>query len=230
VNLWKWNFDKVRTSSQQNPTILYGSFGQKQTQLIVSNGVCRDTSDIIPIFLDNELKADFEATAVVCPNELAYFRDNSTGNIVNWRWDFGNGITSTSSTPSPQSYMVPTVTRDVFPRLIVQNNLGCFDTSIQKIVVPNSCYIAVPNAFTPNNDGLNDYLYPLNAYKATDLLFRVYNRFGQMIFETRDWTKRWDGRFKGQKADPGTYVWILIYTNIDTGKKVQQKGTTILLK
>ncbi|MEO6541918.1 MAG: gliding motility-associated C-terminal domain-containing protein [Ferruginibacter sp.] len=230
VNLWKWNFDNIRNSSQQNPTILYGSFGQKQTQLIVSNGVCRDTSAIIPIFLDNELKAAFEATGIVCPNELAYFRDNSIGNIVSWRWDFGNGITGNSPTPTPQSYITPRFTMDVFPRLIVQNNLGCFDTAVQKIVVPNSCYIAVPNAFTPNNDGLNDYLYPLNAYKATDLLFRVYNRAGQMVFETRDWTRRWDGRFKGQHADAGTYVWILVYTNIDTGKKIQQKGTTILLK
>jgi gliding motility-associated-like protein len=119
---------------------------------------------------------------------------------------------------------------DVFPRLIVQNNYGCFDTAIQKIIVPNSCYIAVPNAFTPNKDGLNDYLHPLNAYKATDLLFRVYNRVGQLVFETRDWTKKWDGRFKGQGADMGTYVWILIYTDIDTGKKIQLKGSTILLR
>ena len=229
VNLWKWNFDNLRSSSLQNPTIFYGSFGQKQTQLIVSNGVCRDTSDIIPIFLDNELKAAFEATAIVCPNEFAFFKDNSIGNIIAWRWDFGNGIISTSQTPSPQSYSVPSVTRDVFPRLIVQNNYGCFDTAIQKIIVPHSCYIAVPNAFTPNRDGLNDYLYPLNAWKATDLIFRVYNRVGQMIFETRDWTKKWDGRFKGQGADPGTYVWILIYTHIDTGKKVQLKGSSILI-
>ncbi len=230
VNLWKWNFDNLRSSSLQNPVIFYGSFGQKQTRLIVSNGVCRDTSDIIPIFLDNELKAAFEATAIVCPNELAYFKDNSIGNIVAWRWDFGNGFTSTSQTPSPQSYSVPSVTRDVFPRLIVQNNYGCFDTAIQKTIVPHSCYIAVPNAFTPNRDGLNDYLYPLNAWKASDLIFRVYNRVGQMIFETRDWTKKWDGRFKGQGADPGTYVWILMYTHIDTGKKVQLKGSSILLR
>ncbi len=230
VNLWKWNFDNLRTSSLQNPTIFYASFGQKQTQLIVSNGVCRDTSAVIPIFLDNELKAAFEATAIVCPNELAFFQDKSIGNIVSWQWDFGNGITSNSQTPSPQAYIVPTVTRDVFPRLIVQNNYGCFDTAIQKIIVPNSCYIAVPNAFTPNRDGLNDFLYPLNAYKATDLLFRVYNRVGQLVFETRDWTKRWDGRFKGQPADMGTYVWILIYTDIKTAKKYNLKGSSILLK
>ena len=230
VNLWKWNFDNLRSSNLQNPAIIYGSFGQKQTQLIVSNGVCRDTSDIISILLDNELNAAFEATAVVCPNEFAVFKDNSIGNIISWNWDFGNGNISTSQTPSPQSYIPPRVTMDVFPRLIVQNNYGCFDTAIQKIIVPNSCYIAVPNAFTPNKDGLNDFLYPLNAYKATNLLFRVYNRVGQLVFETRDWTKKWDGRFKGQGADIGTYVWILMYTDIDTGKKLQLKGSTILLR
>ena len=231
VNFWKWNFDNTRSSSLQNPTMLYGSFGEKKTYLVVSNGTCRDTSDIISIFLDNEVKANFEATAIVCPNETAIFTDKSIGNIISWNWDFGNGITSSSPAPAAQSYMVPVVTRDVFPRLIVQNNLGCFDTAVQKITVPNSCYIAVPNAFTPNNkDGLNDFLYPLNAYKATDLLFRVYNRVGQLVFETRDWTKRWDGRFKGQPADLATYVWILTYTDIDTGERKQQKGTTILLK
>ena len=230
VNFWKWNFDNNRNSSLQNPMILYATFGQKQTQLIVSNGVCRDTSDIIPIFLDNELKANFEATAIVCPNETAAFLDKSIGNIVSWNWNFENGITSSLQTPAPQSYLAIKPTRDVFPRLIVQNNYGCFDTAIQKITLPYSCYIAVPNAFTPNRDGLNDYLYPLNAYKATDLQFRVFNRVGQMIFETRDWTRKWDGRFKGQGADPGTYVWILTYTDTDTGKKIQKKGSTILLR
>ena len=230
VNVWKWNFDNLRTSRLQNPSIVYGSFGLKQTQLIVSNGVCTDTSAVIPILLDNELNAAFEATSIVCPNELAVFKDKSIGNIVSWNWDFGNGISSNSPNPSPQLYLTSSITKDVFPRLIVQNNLGCFDTAIQKIIVPNNCYVAVPNAFTPNKDGLNDYLYPLNAYKATGLLFRVYNRVGQLVFETRDWTKRWDGSFKGQPADLGTYVWILQYTHIDTGKWVEQKGTTILLK
>jgi gliding motility-associated-like protein len=229
VNLWKWNFDRTRSSNLQNPTILYGTFGEKKTYLIVSNGICRDTSDTVKIFLDNALDAAFEATSIVCPNEFATFVNKSTGNIVSWNWDFGNGSTSNLKDPPPQSYMPSRVTRDVYPRLIIQNNLGCFDTAKQKIVVPNSCYIAVPNAFTPNSDGLNDELYPLNAYKAADLLFRVYNRVGQLVFETRDWTKRWNGRFKGQPADLGTYVWILTYTNTDTGKRVQQKGSTILL-
>jgi gliding motility-associated-like protein len=229
VNLWKWNFDRTRSSSLQNPTVLYGSFGLKKTYLIVSNGICRDTSDTVQIFLDNAVNAAFEATSVVCPNEFATFLNKSTGNIVSYNWDFANGFTDNSPSPLPQSYITQKPDRNVFPRLIVKNNLGCSDTATQKIVIPYSCYIAVPNAFTPNYDGLNDELYPLNAYKAKDLLFRVYNRVGQLVFETTDWTKRWNGKFKGQPADLGTYVWILIYTNIDTGKRIQQKGTTILL-
>ena len=229
VNSWKWNFDRIRSSSLQNPTMLYGSFGLKKTYLIVSNGVCRDSSDTVSIFLDNEVKAAFVTSPFVCPNEQAVFKNSSIGNIISWQWDFGNGIISNSPAPAPQSYFVTSATRFVFPRLIVRNNYGCFDTATQKIEVPPSCYIAVPNAFTPNGDGLNDYLYPLAAYKATDLLFRVFNRVGQLVFETRDWTKRWDGKFKGQPADLGTYVWILTYTNIDSGKMVQQKGTTVLL-
>ena len=199
------------------------------TSRIMGDVFAKFRGDTVSIFLDNAVNAAFEATSVVCPNELATFLNKSTGNIISWQWDFANGSTSNLPNPSPQSYFPPRVTQELYPRLIVQNNYGCFDTAIQKIIVPNSCYIAVPNAFTPNNDGLNDQLYPLNAYKARELLFRVYNRVGQLVFETTDWTRRWDGRFKGQPADLGTYVWILTYTNIDTGKRIQQKGTTILL-
>ena len=99
-------------------------------------------------------------------------------------------------------------------------------TGVQTCALP----ISVPGAFTPNHDGLNDYLYPLNAYKVTNLLFRIYNRLGQLVFETQDWNKRWDGSFKGQGADPGTYVWVLHYTNTDTGKYVEQRGTSILIR
>ena len=229
VNVWKWNFDNLRSSRLQSPSIVYGSFGLKHTQLIVSNGVCSDTSAIIPVLLDNELNADFETNAVICPNDLAVFKDKSIGHIVSWSWNFDNGNTSNLQSPPSQSYLTTTATRYVYPRLIIQDNLGCFDTAIQKIVVPNSCYIAVPNAFTPNGDGLNDYLYPLNAYKAMNVHFRVYNRVGQLVFETRDWTKKWDGTFKGQGADLGTYVWILQYIN-EAGKQVEQKGTTILMR
>jgi gliding motility-associated-like protein len=125
---------------------------------------------------------------------------------------------------------VPATTREETILLTIRNSYGCEDTATQKIKVVNNCFIAVPTAFTPNGDGLNDYLYPLNAYKAKDLNFSVYNRFGQRIFFTSNWTNKWDGNFKGQGADVGTYVWILTYTNIETNKRVEQKGTSILIR
>ncbi len=230
VNVWKWNFDNNRISSLQNPSIAYASFGNKTAQLIVSNGTCSDTSAVQTIFLDNYVEAKFENTAVVCPGDLADFKDASIGNIVQWNWIFGNGITSNLKQPPGQTYPSSNVFRDVPVMLIVTNNIGCADTALQTIGVVNNCYIAVPNAFTPNGDGLNDYLYPTNAYKAKDLQFKIFNRFGQLLFSTTDWTQKWDGKFKGQPADPGTYVWLLQYTNIDTGKKIEQKGTTILIR
>jgi hypothetical protein len=51
-----------------------------------------------------------------------------------------------------------------------------------------------------------------------------------MVFETRDWLKQWDGKFKGQGADPASYVWMLSFINPDTGKRIEQKGTSILIR
>jgi gliding motility-associated-like protein len=114
--------------------------------------------------------------------------------------------------------------------LTVNTALGCSDVASADVLVLMSCNIDVPNAFTPNGDGLNDFLSPINAIKAINLLFRVYNRYGQMIFESKDWEKGWDGTFKGEPQEPGVYVWTLSYTNWDTGKDVFRKGSAVLIR
>jgi gliding motility-associated-like protein len=98
------------------------------------------------------------------------------------------------------------------------------------VKVLSTCTIAVPSAFTPNGDNVNDYLYPLNAYKATDLEFKVFNRFGQVVFSTKDWTKRWDGMLNGKSLPTGLYVWMLSYTDRDSKEKIFLKGTTMLIR
>lgn len=229
ITTWNWNFDNIRTSNLQSPVISYSSFEQKLTTLVVSNGVCADTS-VQTIFFDNFLDVKFEATQLVCPGDQVTIRNTTQGNIVSWSWDFGNGITSTVKDPAAQTYSIAPSIYNARIRLVATNNYGCKDSAFQFVKVINNCYIAVPSAFTPNGDGLNDYLYPLNAYKAADLSFSVFNRFGQRVFFTRDWTNKWDGTFKGQGADPGTYVWVLSYLHTDTNKRVEQKGTTVLLR
>ncbi|MBL7756154.1 MAG: gliding motility-associated C-terminal domain-containing protein, partial [Chitinophagaceae bacterium] len=73
-------------------------------------------------------------------------------------------------------------------------------------------------------------LYPNDAFKADNLEFSVYNRWGQQVFHTRDWTRKWDGRVNGIMQSSGVYVWYLSYTHRDTGEKVFQKGTTTLIR
>lgn len=229
VNSWRWTFDNNLSSTAQDTSLTWQSFGSRQATLIVSNGTCSDTA-VSTIVLNNKITALFESTAIVCPGDAAIFKDTSTGPVVSWSWNFGNGNVSGVRIPPPQFYPSSNITSDVPVQLIVKNIGGCADTAMHTIRVVGNCYIAIPKAFSPNNDGLNDYLYPTNAYKAKDLTFRVYNRGGLLLFETRDWTNKWNGTFKGNPQDPGTYVWILNYTNIDSGKRIELKGSTVLIR
>jgi len=230
VNMWHWTFQSAPDNFTQNPVITYTNFEPKTVSLIVSNGVCSDSSSQQIIF-DNFLKANFDVTPVICPDKKASFTNTSIGNITEYRWDFKNGIISSQKNPPPQAF-IPQDAKDynALPELIIKNNFGCFDTITKPVQVVYTCFIAVPNAFTPNGDGLNDYLYPLKAYKSTNLSFSIYNRLGQRVFYSNSWLNKWDGKLKGIPQDPGTYVWTLDYINSETGIHVKEKGTTILIR
>ncbi len=229
VNSWLWTFSDDIIRTKQNNEIFYTSYGEKDIQLIVSNGFCSDTAASV-LNLDNELKANFIAPAVACPNDKITFADTSIGNIINYRWSFGNGFISTQKDPLPQTYIQANTVHDYPVKLFVENNLQCTDSITKIITVPYSCFIAVPSAFTPNGDGINDYLYPLNAYKADNLTFTVYNRLGQVVFQTKDWTKKWDGNYGSRPQPSGTYVWTLRYTQRDTNQFYSLQGTTVLIR
>lgn len=229
VNSWKWRFDNNINSNSKDTAITWQIEGQKLATLIITNGTCSDTTTA-SLLLNSRVKAAFESTAIACPGDPVTFKDNSTGPVVTWQWNFGNSNTSTLKIPVAQLYQPSTAPRNILPQLIVKNSIGCADTATNTIYVLSNCFIAIPKGFSPNNDGLNDFLFPTNAYKAKDLLFRIYNRVGQLIFETRNRTNKWDGTFKGNSQDPGTYVWVLSYTNIDSGIRVEQKGSTVLIR
>jgi len=229
VNQWTWIFDGTDTGHVQNPEHLYSVFGDKTIQLIVTNGVCSDTLSKV-FSLDNAINAAFEAPNMLCPKDAATFRNLSTGHISSWRWDFGDGTTSTDSLPADHLFPSIGAEKKYNVTLTVYNTLGCLSRTYQQIDVLKSCYIAVPSAFTPNGDGLNDYLYPLNALKADNLEFKVYNRWGQLVFSTSNWLSKWDGTIGGRPAPADTYVWMLRYVDRDTGKTVFQKGTSLLIR
>ena len=226
---WQWALsDNVRRNTP-SCQVMYDSYGEKNISLVVSNGFCSDTASSV-INLDNQLSANFLMADIACPNDPIVATDSSIGNIVSYNWNFGNGYSYLGKIPQPQFYPQSVLAKKYPVNLIVGNSLNCFDTLTKTVTIVYSCHIAVPTAFTPNGDGVNDYLYPLNAYKADHLVFTVYNRLGQKLFETKDWTNRWDGRFNGQLQGAGTYVWTLRYTDRDTQQFFSTQGTAVLIR
>lgn len=229
VNQWLWRFDTDGASARQNPVFIFTRFGQKQIWLAVTNGFCSDTA-ISTIELDNELIASFTTNSPVCPEDEAVFTNTSKGkNITGYSWDFGNSARSISKDPLPFHYPKNVDEKDYPVQLIVENAAHCLDTAVSIVKVLRTCYIAVPNAFTPGRTS-NNFLYPLNAYKASNLEFKIYNRFGQLVFQTNNWLVKWDGKINGQLQGSGTFVWTLQYIDKDTGQKIFRKGTTLLIR
>jgi len=231
VDQWVWVFNGEDISRVQDPPPqIYSVFGNETVSLKVSNGVCTDSAKAV-IALDNTILAKFEGPMMLCPKDYAQFVNNSTGSTISsWNWSFGDGTASDLQVAPDHLYPQTGEESKYTVTLVVGNSLGCTDTATQVIDVLKTCFIAVPGAFTPNGDGVNDYLYPLNALKAVDLQFKVYNRWGQLVFETTNWLVKWDGTTGGRPQPGGAYVWYLSYTDGDTGKRIFQKGTSLLIR
>jgi gliding motility-associated-like protein len=228
VNSWTWDMDDGLRSNQQSPLASYTVFGQKDIRLIVSNGFCSDTSRTT-VLLDNELKAAFTVLPDNCPQEPVAFTSASTGKITQHAWDFGDGQFA-SGENTTHIYARPPRETTYRVRYTVTDSFGCSKTVEKPVTIYISCNIAVPNAFSPDGNRKNDFLYPLNAIKADKLEFTVYNRWGQVVFRTNNWKQGWDGRLNGQMQPAGTYVWVLRYVNRDTKKLVETKGYSILIR
>lgn len=228
IDQWKWSLDENQQSTIANPQGLYNIFSEKNIQSIVSNGFCSDTSSQ-KILLDNYLKADFDVPFDNCPLEDIKFTDNAIGKNITRNWSFGDNTDATDSNPVHAYKRVPRTT--IFNVIYtITDEYGCTSSIEKQVSIYVSCIIDVPNAFTPNGDGVNDVLYPLNAVKATNLSFKVFNRWGQQLFLTDNWKNGWNGTFGGQPQASGIYVWVLSYDDRDSKKHFFKKGTVMLMR
>jgi gliding motility-associated-like protein len=138
-------------------------------------------------------------------------------------WSPETGLNSTSV-----SDPVAIVNRNISYVLKTFNSSGCFDLdTINVQVFQTMPDIFVPNAFAPG--GLNTELRPKAVGISTMDYFRVFNRWGQLVFQTSQFNKGWDGRINGIGQPNGTYVWMVSGTDY-TGKKVVKKGTATLIR
>jgi gliding motility-associated-like protein len=109
---------------------------------------------------------------------------------------------------------------------ITQDGCQASDTAE---VDQGDCEFFIPNAFTPNSDGINDDFGLIGAANYTAFSFRIYSRWGQTVFRTVSSTKRWDGSFKGLDMPAGAYPWIIDYVN-KKGQPIKLKGTVLLMR
>ncbi len=109
---------------------------------------------------------------------------------------------------------------------VTENNCKAYDTVN---VVWGDCPFYVPNAFSPNGDGVNDRFGILNGITVSNFSLRVYNRYGQVVFNTANSSDKWDGTFKSKPLPNGGYTWQIVYVN-GLGYTKWLKGTVILLR
>ncbi len=111
------------------------------------------------------------------------------------------------------------------------NPFAFADTSWSNIAeVAQKPLVFVPNAFTPNGNGLNDQFIPSVGFiDIEDYTFQVFNRWGEMLFESNDRFLGWDGRYQGNKCPPGVYVYLLTFKTA-SGQYIDKKGTVTLIR
>jgi gliding motility-associated-like protein len=109
------------------------------------------------------------------------------------------------------------------------NACGSFTDSVKVTTVSCDCMVLVPNAFSPNGDGINDLFEPGIACQMKTFSLSIFNRYGERVFKTASLKSLWDGTFKGKLCDAGTYFYYVSYTNI-RDIKIEKKGDVVLFR
>lgn len=160
-------------------------------------------------------------------SEDVVFTSTSKGEELNgWNWYFISNQGPVSS-QSHSSYFFKDA--GIYPVvLVVKNKWGCSDTLVKAIEVAVDFNAYVPNAFTPNEDGLNDQFLPvISGTKFYEL--SIFDRWGNKVFQTTDIQKGWDGTFKGVPSKDDVYVWQIKLSTL-SGETKEYKGHVTLYR
>ena len=220
---WEWTFGggTPASSTDQNPqNICFNQVGTFDITLIVSNAAGSDTmvttvtiNPLPNISAGPDVTIDFGSSVGL--NAIA------TPGIISWSPTIGLSCTNCAATvANPINTTTYTVS--------VSDANGCLNSDDVTVFVKIVDGIGVPNAFSPNNDGLNDVLYLLGQGIEKFRLI-IYNRYGQVVFETTDQSIGWDGTFNGKTMNPGVFGYTLEY-NFFGKETVVEKGNISLIK
>jgi len=149
---------------------------------------------------------------------------NQSEGATSYYWEFGNGEFSTEVNPMTTYYNDGEVT----VMLVAENQAGCLDTVYHTYYVQPEMIFFVPNAFTPDGDGKNDYFFG-EGVGVKDYEMRIFNRWGEMIYHSVGKRDTWDGRVNGIMSPNGVYVWKIMLIGYD-GTEYQKTGHVSLIR
>jgi gliding motility-associated-like protein len=223
---FKWDFGDGTTSTAINPSHLFTAAGTYNVKLIANDtSTCNKVDSTGFLITVYEIPtANFSASPNPGPeNTPTQFRNLSLG-AVSYIWDFGDGQTSTETNPLYQ--FTSTGTFNVCLQAI--NPAGCIDTFCLDVTAKILPLVDVPNAFTPGKFGKNS-IVRVEGFGVGKMNWKIYNRWGQLVFTATTKSQGWDGTFKGslQPMDVYTYTLDVEFTD---GKKFKKTGDITLLR
>ena len=228
-----WDFGDG--SSASDPTHCYQDDSVFSPELfnvtltVTSDSGCVDTltkNNYITVYPNPNANFGVLPQTAVITDPVISITDLSTG--ANFRtWDFGDSDTSNAIHPGPHTY---TDTGTYIITLITSNQYGCIDTTYQTIIIEPDFMFYIPNAFTPNDDGINDAFGGKGLF-ISDVEMMIFDRWGNLIFFSDDMNKPWDG-----KANHGTeiaqgdvYIYTIKVINFKKEKHIY-KGIVTLVR
>ncbi len=221
----EWNFGTGDISTEENPSYTFSEPGTYTITLIAHIpflcGV--DDTAVITVEVYSYPEADFSSTPI--PGSVftpTIFTDLST-DAATWFWEFGDGATSDEQNPEHQ-YILPGIYEVC---LTVETEFGCQAKVCDSVEVFSGSLLDIPNAFSPNGDNTNDEFLPIN-YGITEYEFKIYNRWGELIFQTSNPGKGWDGTFKGVEQELDVYIYVITGKGFDNSPYYQQGNVTLV--
>ncbi len=235
ITNYSWNFgDNSPVSNIAAPSHCYSQTGWYDVTLaVISDNNCSDTltiPQIIQVYPLPSAEFEYSPNPATITTSLITLNDLSSQDVTLWFWDFGDGDTITASI-SDIIHEYPGDSSDEYlTSLIVQNLLGCTDTTMHQIVINPEFSFFIPNAFSPNGDGLNDYFGAKGmGIEVYELM--IFDRWGNLIFYSDELDKTWDGKANqgAEKAQQDTYVWKVKLTDVFR-KKHNYIGTVSIIR
>lgn len=229
ISNWNWNFGDGSSSSVQNPSHVYMSGGMFNVTLEVTSNAGCTASVTQPVLIDQSPNASFSynPTEPDILNTTVQFINQSTGSIT-YSWNFAGSGTSNQTNPI---YTFPDIPGNYAVTLVASNGI-CTDTLHQVIVVNDALIYYVPNAFTPDGDEFNQEFVPVftNGFDPYDFNMKIFNRWGELIFESNDAKVGWDGSYHGMYVPDGIYSWQIEFKTTMSDERVITNGHVVKLR